>query len=184
LQPTDFRQDRWLRTSATHLATWSLAALVLDVLLRAAGKASQGTGIATFVVVVAASLLNSMTTERRVAKMLGPAGKPVYAGAGRMWLLVFATLASASAALFGAGRADAIVTLWLFGAGTAFLFWGRTIGFSWYAGAGLGMMLAGAVDSWMSAAGGPVGLWRILVLGLALPATAIATNRRYLWLRP
>ncbi len=183
MQPEIFRKDRWLRTSAYHLASWSLAALVLDVRLRSAVTTTHATGIAAFVVIVGASLLTSMTTERRVAKMFGPAGAPVFAGAGRLWLMVFAVLTSASVAIASAGRVEAVVTLWMFGVGAAFLFWGRTIGFSWYAGLGLALMAAGAIDSWMSATGGPVGLLRVFVLGLALPAAAILTNRRYLWLR-
>ena len=125
-----------------------------------------------------------MTTERRVGKMLGPAGEPVFAGAGRMWLMALGALTSASVALVLASRAEAIITLWLIGAGGGFLFWGRRIGFSWYVGLGAGMIAAGLVDSWMSATGGPVALLRVVVLGLALPATAILTNRRFLWLRP
>jgi len=183
LHPDAFRKDRWLRTSAYHLASWSLAALVLDVRLRSVGQTTQATGIATFVVIIAASLLSSMTTERRVAKMLGPAGAPVFAGAGRMWLLVIGALTSASVAIASAGRVEAVLTLWMIGVGTAFLFWGRTIDFSWYAGLGLALIAAGAADSWMTATGGPVGPYRVVVLGLALPAAAILTNRRYLWLR-
>jgi len=183
LQPEVFRKDRWLRASAYHLASWSFAALVLDVRLRSAGATTQATGIAALVVIVGASLLTSMTTERRVAKMFGPAGAPLFAGAGRMWLVVFATLTSASIAIASAGRVEAVMTLWMFGVGAAFLFWGRTIGFRWYAGLGLALMAAGAVDSWMTAVGGPVGLLRLFVLGFALPAAAILTNRRYLWLR-
>ena len=183
MQPASFRRDRWLRTSAYHLATWSIAALVLDVRLRAARDASHATVIFALVVIFAGSLLTSMTTERRVAKMVGPAGAPLFAGAGRMWILVFAMLMSASAAILGAGRAEAILTLWMLLVGAAFLFWGRATGFAWYVGLGASILAAGAVDSWMSATGGPVGPWRVLVLGIALPAAAIATNRRFLWFR-
>lgn len=183
MNPTIFRRDRWLRTSAYHLATWSIAAFVFEVRFRSAGQTDEATGIATAVVIVAASLLSSMTTERRIGKMFGPAGEPAFAGAGRMWRMVFATLASATAALVFASRAEAVLTLWLLGVGTGFLFWGRRIGFAWYAGVGLAMIAAGILDSCLAATGGPVALVRMLVLGLALPVTAVVTNRRFLWLR-
>lgn len=147
-----------------------------------AGATATVTAMA--VVVVGASLLTSMTHERRVAKMVGPAGEPVYAGAGRMWLGLFALLASTSVALLQSSRPEALFRVWMFGVGCGFAVWGSRAGFRWYLGLGVSMVAAGLLDLVLVATGGPVVPLRIFVLGLALPVTALLTNRRYLWLRP
>jgi hypothetical protein len=177
-----FRRDRWLRTSASHLGTWSVASLVLDSVIRSTGRTGSMRS-ATFVAIAGITLLNSMTTERRVAKMVGVAGEPVYAAAGAMWRLVLAMLALASVALVAAHAAAAVIPLWLAGVGATFLFWGRKTELAWYAALGAAMVIAGVADAWLSRSSGPVGPLRVAVLGLALPAAAIATNRRFLWVR-
>jgi len=147
LDPTTFRRDRWLRTSAYHLATWSIAAFVIDIRFRSIGPGEHATVSATLVIIVAASILSSIQTERRVAKMMGPATDLVDAGAGTMWRIVVAVLVAASIGLVAAARAE------------------------------------GLVDAWMLVIGGPVAIFRLVVLGIGLPVAAILTNRRYLWLR-
>jgi hypothetical protein len=184
LDSLTFRRDRWLRTSASHLATWSLAGLVLEFRFRAVGGGGEGAAAAAVVVIVGVSLLNSSTHGRRAAKMVGPAGEPSYAGAGQMWTMVIGALALGSGALLAAGRPEYVTTIWLFGVGCAFALWGRKADFLWYFGLGSAMVAAAAFDAALAATGGPVGPFRFFVLGLALPAAALLTNRRFLWFRP
>lgn len=140
--------------------------------------------MATAVVIVGASILSSSTHGRRAAKMCGPAGKPAYDGAGPMWGMVLVALVLGSAALLAAGRPGEVTTIWLFGVGCAFAQWGRKAAFPWYFRLGSGMVVAAVLDVLLAATGGPVGPFRIFVLGLALPAVALLTNRRFLWFRP
>jgi hypothetical protein len=179
-----FRRDRWLRTSASHLATWSLAAFVLVFRFQMAPVADDPTGTAILFVIVAVSVLNSFTTERRVAKMVGPIGQPAFAGAGRMWAGILAVLVAASIGLLGASRSDAMFAIWMAGVGSGFVNWGREAKFPWYSGLGVAMLAVAALDLALASVSGPVGPLRIFVLGLALPVAGLLTNRRYLWFRP
>jgi len=182
--PAEFRRDRWLRSSAYHLSTWSLAAFVLAFRAEAVPEPFDSTGLAVAIVVLGGSVMSSLTHERRVGKMAGVAGEAVYAGAGRMWTGVLGALALAATALaMKTGRADGLYALGMVGVGTGFARWGRRAKFPWYLGLGASMIAVGALDAVLVGAGGPARPLRLLVLGLALPVAALLTNRRYLWFR-
>lgn len=184
MTPAEYRRDRWLRSSAYHLSTWSLAAFVLAFRAETVPDPFDATGLAVALVVVGGSAMSSLTHERRVGKMAGVAGEAVYAGAGRMWAGVFGALAlSALALVLRTGRADGLYLLGMVGVGTGFALWGRRARFGWYLGLGAAMVAAGVLDGVMASAGGPARLLRLLVLGLLLPAAALLTNRRWLWFR-
>ena len=178
MTPAEFRRDPWLRTSASHLATWSFAALALDLLARSGAGTPRAVRVSAIVGVVAGSLLTSMTTERRIAKMVGPAGDSVYERAGQLWTIVLATLVAATFVLVALEQRGALMPMWLGGVGAAFVFWGRKTRFDWYVILG-GAMFAFAVFDLLFAAG----TLRIVVLGVLLPVAAMAANRQYLWLR-
>ena len=186
MDPATFRRDPYLRTSASHLATWSLVGFVLE--LRLGGPESAGTPEGIVVaVLLAGAVLASLTHERRVGKMAGPAG-PVgtasFEGAGRMWSGLLAALTAASALLLLASRPQWLFDAWTVGVGSGFAVWGWKAGFAWYTGLGLALVAVGAVDAIVTAAGGSVLALRCLVLALALPAFSLVTNRRFLWFRP
>lgn len=139
---------------------------------------------AAVVVIVGAGILTSMTHGRRIAKMAGLPGEPVFAQAGAMWRLLLAALVAASAVLVSSSQAGDLFRLWMAGVGAGFAAWGRLAGFGWYAGIGLVMAASAAVDA-MLPPGGPAAVaLRCGMLGLVLPAFALATNRRFLWFRP
>jgi hypothetical protein len=177
-----FRRDRYLRSSAYHLATWSFAGCVLE-LRRGTGTASLHDALAAGVVVVGISLLSSFTNERRVGKIAGVAGEPVWTGAGTMWLATFAALAVVSAVAVSLRRADLLFDFWVALVGAAFAYWGSKTDFPWYGRVGLALVLSVVVDLALQANGGPVGAFRFLLLGIVLPAAAVWTNREYLWFR-
>lgn len=128
--------------------------------------------------------MTGFTTERRIAKMVGPAGEPLVAAAGQMWVLAIASLIVASTTLAIASLEELVVSIWLAGTGAMLVWWGRRADFAWYAGLGAMMLAAGLADAAVATTGGwRLGL-RVLVLGLAIPAAAVATNRRFLWFRP
>lgn len=184
MTPAEFRRDRWLRSSAYHLSTWSLAAFVLAFRAETVPDAFDATGIAVAVVVVGGSVMSSLAHERRVGKIAGVAGESVYPGAGRMWAGVLGALALAAAGLImKSGRADGLYLLGMIGVGTGFALWGRRAKFPWYLGLGAAMVAAGLLDGVLAATGGPARPLRLLVLGLALPVAALLTNRRWLWFR-
>lgn len=134
-------------------------------------------------VLVAGAVLTSFTHERRVAKIAGPAGEPVFAGAGRLWTVTLLVLGVASAVLAATDEAQWLFALWAAAAGAAFTLWGLRTRFRSYVALGLGLAAAGVLDASATAGGSPLAGLRIFVLGVALPAAAIATNRRYLWFR-
>jgi hypothetical protein len=183
MTPSEFRRDRWLRTSAYHLSTWSLTAFALALRAEFVPRALDATGAALAVALAAGSVLSSLTHERRVAKMAGVAGEAAYAGAGRLWSALFGVLAVVAALLVGMGAAASLYAAAMLVVGTGFALWGRRAKFDWYFRLGLAMVSAGAFDLAVegSALAAPL---RLLVLGLGLPAAALATNRRYLWFRP
>lgn len=186
MTPVEFRRDRWLRTSAYHLSTWSLAAFVLSLRAEAGREPFDAAGVAVAVAVVGGSVMSSLTHERRVGKMAGVAGDAVDAGAGRSWAGVLAALAlSAAGLVLATGRTDGLYLLGMVGVGTGFARWGRRAKFPWYLGLGAAMVAAGVLDGVLALVGGPARPFvRLFVLGLALPAAALLTNRRFLWFRP
>ncbi len=185
-----FRRDRYLRSSGYHLAIWSLAAFALQYRL---GLQPSGQGLSAFpffVMLVGGSLMTSFTHERRVGKMAGVAGEPVFAGAGRLWTMVFAALALVDSALVAAGLEIYLVPSWWLGVGAGFAVWGFRAGFGWYTGFGAALASAGMLDLIVLqtdpsgiAAGLHRVIWRSLVLAVAIPAFALETNRRHLWYR-
>jgi hypothetical protein len=182
LTPSEFRRDPWLRTSAYALATWSLAGFLLEVRLRAAGTATED-GIAATIVIAGASLLASRTHARRVAKMAGQAGEPVFANAKAMWRLIVAAALLLSVVAVRAGRTDLVFPLWMLAAGSGFAAWGRAVGLGWYVGLGALMAGIGLLDLLLSRGSFAAYSLEMFTLGLLLPAAAIATNRQFLWIR-
>lgn len=183
MTPAEYRRDRWLRTSAYHLSTWSLAAFVLAFRAEAVPGPFDATGVAVVLVVLGGSVMSSLTHERRVGKMAGVSGEAVDGSAGGRWVALLATTVVTGAGMLALGRADALYALGLTGVGTGFVLWGRRARFPWYLGLGAAMLAAALLDRVLAAAGGPAGPLRLLVLGLALPVAALLTNRRYLWFR-
>jgi hypothetical protein len=182
-----FRRDRYLRSSPWHLLTWSLAAFAFQWRMGLSPHPLDP-GLAGFAfALVAGSLLTSHTHERRCGKMFGPADRPVFAGAGRLWTVVFAAMAAGSAAVLSAGRPLDLVTVWMGGAGLGFAAWGAFAGFRPWLLVGLALLVATALDLAWSATPGLVGeglrrLWlRSAVLALFLPASAVFVIRRYGW---
>lgn len=183
MKPADFRRDRRLRTSGYHLATWSLAAFVLEArALAMQGHAGAGSG-AVMLIVIAGSVLSSLTHERRVGKMTGPAGETVFDSAARLWAVVFMVLGVVSVWLAAGGQSRWLFPLWMLGVGLGFTIWGSRAAFGWYVFLGVAMAVAAALDVGLAVAGWPHRPLRLAVLGLALPAAALMTNRRYLWFR-
>lgn len=190
MDPATFRRDRYLRSSGYHLAVWSLAAFVLQYRL---GLQPSGQGISAFpffVMLVGGSLMTSFTHERRVGKMAGVAGEPVFAGAGRLWLVVFAALGFVDSVLIASGLELYLVPSWWLGVGAGFAVWGWRAGFGWYTGFGAALVSAGMLDLIVLqtdpsgiAAGLHRVIWRSLVLAVFIPAFALETNRRHLWFR-
>lgn len=135
-------------------------------------------------VLLAGAVLTSITHERRVGKMAGPAGDAVWSGAGVMWLRLLGTLVMLNAVLAAQGQSGLVFALSVFGVGWGFALWGWKANFPWYAGLGLGLAWIGLVDAAMLAAEMPEPLLRYLVLAVGLPAVALLTNYRFLWFRP
>lgn len=184
MDPPTFRRDPWLRGSAYHLATWSLLLFVLDLRRGAADAAVADTGLAGTIVLLGATVMTSLTHERRIGKMAGPAAAPLWPGVAGLARGLAVGLVGTSAALAMAGRSDAIVTLWLSGVGAGLAAWGRRAAFGWYVGLGGATVAASLVDAgillWR---GFPSTGFRAAVLVVALPAAALWTNRTWLWFR-
>lgn len=187
VSPTTFRRDPWLRSSGYHLATWSLLGLVLELRRLSPGEGAV-TGSAGLLFLVAAAILTSLTHERRIGKMVGPAGpagEAVWPGAGALWRTLLSALAAASALLVATQNAGMLFPLWCAGVGSGFWLWGRRAGFAWYEGLGLLMAVAAMVDvGLMWGEGGAAPGFRFAVLGLVLPGAGLLTSRRFLWFRP
>jgi hypothetical protein len=182
LTPEAFRRDPWLRTSASHLATWSVAAVAVELLLRASPRISATT-VATVVAVAVAAIVASMTTERRIAKMAGPAHEPIDPSAAPRFGLAIALLVTASLALVAASRADALPMLWLLGTGNSLVVWGSKLRFAWYVRFGVALVGAGVLEAVLAASGERVIALHLIVMGIGVPVAAIVTNRRWLWIR-
>lgn len=177
-----FRRDPYLRSSAYHLATWSLTAFVL--VLRAQSSEFGVDLVPMTVMLVGAAAMTSMTHERRVGKMVGPAGEAVWPEAGAMWLRLLGALVINSGWLMGLGRPDLLFTLWALGVGAGLAVWGRRVQLDWYLGAGATLAAVGVLDALLTVQGAATLGLRLVVLGLAVPAFALATNQRFLWFRP
>jgi hypothetical protein len=177
LNPAAFRRDPWLRTSGYHLATWSLVAFVLELVRTSDGAA----GMSSVVVLLAGGVLSSFTHERRVAKMAGAAGDPVYENTALLWGLVALALISAGVAAAGAPVSDPLFPVAMVIVGIGFAQWGAGAHFPWFVGLGSAIVAVGLLDVAISAPARPY--LRMLVLGVLLPAAGIETSRRYLWFR-
>lgn len=177
MDPAAFRRDPWLRTSGYHLATWSLVAFVLELWRDRPGEV----GAAQAVALVGGAFLTSLTHERRVAKMAGIAGEPVYSETALVWRLVFVGLAASMAAMLAAPNMAALFPVAMCVLGIGFAQWGAGAGFPRFVWLGAFMVAAALLDVSLGAAGSR--LIRQLVLGFALPAFGVATSRRYLWFR-
>jgi hypothetical protein len=183
LDPLRFRRDPWLRTIGYHLATWSLAALVLE-LERA--SPTPGSGPSSIVVVLGATVLVSLTHERRVAKMAGIASDPVDPRVSVLVTTTLAALVLATAAFAYASLAHWIVTAWLAGIGAMLLVWSSLITFEWLGGVGATLVGASLADAalliWRPGSDATVAV-RMLVLGIVVPLAGVLTSRRFLWFR-
>jgi hypothetical protein len=177
LNAAAFRRDPWLRTSGYHLATWSLVAFVLEMLRTSDGAA----GVASVVALLAGGVLSSFTHERRVAKMAGAAGAPVYQKTPLLWGFVALALVSAGVAAIGAPNTDPLFPVAMVIVGIGFAQWGAGARFAWFVGLGSAIVAAGLLDIALSAPWRPC--LRMIVLGALLPAAGIETSRRYLWFR-
>lgn len=167
------------------MATWSLVAFVLELRCSMAAASTEALSqLPVVAVLLGGAVLTSFTHERRVGKMVGPAGEAVFDGAGRMWLRVFAALVTASALAMVASAPQRIFEVWIVGVGSGLAFWGWRAGFAWYVGLGAAMIATAAVDVVLGSAGLPVFALRGAVLALALPAAALVINRRFLWFHP
>lgn len=122
VSPAEFRRDRRLRSSHHHLATAALAALAASAPLvgEAVGRAWNPREALAFVASIAAlASLVPAATERRLAKIAGPAGQP---GDGssrsghRGGFVTFCVAAAPAAAAFGATTALGRLALVLSGA--------------------------------------------------------------------
>jgi len=175
-----FRRDPLLRSSAHHLATWSLSVLVLDLRDCAGATSSGATGGAPMFVVVAVlagAILASLTHERRLGKMLGPApdppGRPT-AGQCR----VAAMLATVVGILTLTSLTDCtLATVWMGCVGVGLFAWGRALAFRPYVRMGSMLALLAGVDALL---GGGEASWilRAVALGILVPAGAMTVNRR------
>jgi len=185
LDPATYRRDPYLRSSAYHLATWSLMGFVLE--LRGsmpAASTDSPSHLPVVVVLLAGAAMTSLTHERRLGKMVGPAGAAVFDGAGRMWTGVLAVLVAASVLLLAASRPQLLFDVWVVGVGAGLAAWGSKAGFAWYLGLGAAMVAVGAVDVALRSAGFPVLALRCALLAVALPVAALVTNHRFLWFHP
>lgn len=178
MDPAVFRRDPWLRTSGYHLATWSLVALVLE-LMRTSHRESS---LSLVVVLLGGAVLTSLTHERRVAKMAGRAGNPVYEKTPLLWGFVALALLSTFAAAMGAPNSDPLFPVGMVIVGVGFAQWGAGARFAWFVGLGAAIVAAGLLDVVLDPETRPY--WRMLVLGVGLPAAGLATSSRYLWFRP
>jgi len=174
-----FRRDPLLRSSAQHLATWSLAVLVLD-LRDCAGAASGGAPMFVVVAVLAGAILASLTHERRIGKMLGPAPDPP-GGPTAGQCRVGALIATVVGVLTVTSVADcALATVWMGCVGAGLFVWGRALVFHPYVAMGLGLLLCAAIDAALVLAGsfGIAALLRMGVLGAAMPIYAVNASMR------
>jgi hypothetical protein len=180
VDPSAFRRDPWLRTSGYHLATWSLVAFVME-LWRRQPESDHATAT---VVLVAGAVLTSLTNERRVAKMAGIAGEPVYPGTALVWRLVaLALFVSGAAAVFEANT-NGMFPVAMIATGMGFAVWGAGAGFAWFSALGAAMVGTALVDVALLGRGDASRTLRLAVLGVALPAFGLATSYRFLWFRP
>ncbi|HYB98235.1 MAG TPA: hypothetical protein VEC57_03790 [Candidatus Limnocylindrales bacterium] len=186
-----FCRDPFLRTSAYNMATWAVVNMALSVpsYAMAAGTAwaplsAGGYTLAFF----AAGLIAGAVHERRVAKMVGPAGDAVFPAA-RLWAPLLLIGFGGTIFLIATGRPALVQPLWLLAVGSAYAMWGWRTRLSLYRWLGLLLLVCGAfVASLQSyevgAAPAVLGLhvWN-LTMGVASVAIAIVVNRRYLWQR-
>jgi hypothetical protein len=177
LDSSAFRRDPWLRTSGYHLATWSLVGFALELMRTSDG----GLAVSRVVVLVAGALLVSSTHERRVAKMAGISGAPVYEKTPQLWGFAGLALLSTFVAAMNAPNTDPLFPVAMVIVGVAFAQWGAGARFAWFVWLGAAIVAAGLLDVVIGAAARPY--WRTLVLGVLLPGAGIETSRRYLWFR-
>ena len=187
-----FRRDPFLRTSAYNMATWAVVNMLFSVpnYAMAAGAAWSpgllGTySLALFAVGIALSAIH----ERRVGKMVGPPGEPLFP-AEKLWSPLLLIGFAGTVALIVSGRPQFIQPLWLLVVGTAYIVWGIGIRLRLYVVLGVVLALTGLAALAMQeprsgAAPSVLGLhlWNLTMGGFAL-AVAVATNRRYLWFTP
>ncbi|HYC55134.1 MAG TPA: hypothetical protein VEL28_09380 [Candidatus Binatia bacterium] len=173
------------------MATWAIINMALSVpsYAMAAGTAwapisAGGYTVAFF----AAGLLAGAVHERRVAKMIGPAGDAIFP-ASKLWAPLLLIGFGGTIALIATGRPALVQPLWLLAVGTAYAVWGWTTRLALYRWLGLVLFACGVFTaSLQSFEAGAVpsilGLhvWN-LTMGLASIAIAVAVNRRYLWAR-
>lgn len=184
-----FRSDPFLRTSAYNMATWAIVNMLFSVpnYAMAAGAAWSPGVLGTYsIVLFAVGMGLSAVHERRVGKMVGPPGQPLFP-AEKLWGPLLLTGFAGTVTLIATGRPQFIQPLWLLVVGPAYIVWGLGIRLRIYQVFGVVLTAAGLValsmqETRSGAAPSVLGLhlWNLTMGAFAL-AVAFATNRRYLW---
>ncbi|MBI5505560.1 MAG: hypothetical protein HY899_12215 [Deltaproteobacteria bacterium] len=189
---TSFCRDPFLRTSAYNMATWAVVNVLFSVpnYALAAGAAWSPGLLGTYSLVLFASgVALSAVHERRVGKLVGPAGQALFP-AGKLWgpLLLIGVVGTVS--LIVTSRPQFIQPLWLLVVGSAYVIWGVATSFRLYQLLGGVLGVAGLVvlalqETRPGAVPSVLGLhlWNLTMGGFSF-AVAVATNRRYLWIAP
>lgn len=187
-----FRRDPFLRTSAYNMATWALVNVLFSLpnYRLAAGAAWSPACFGIYSLgLLTAGIALSAVHERRVAKLVGPAGDALFA-AGRLWGPLLLVGTGGTALLVTAGRPQFVQPLWLLVVGSAYVIWGAATRFRLYQVLGGVLGVAGLVVLALQQTrpGAPpsvLGLhvWN-LTMGAFSFAVAVTANRRYLWSAP
>jgi len=192
MDSVSFRRDPFLRTSAYNMATWAVVNVLFSVpnYALAAGTAWSPSLLGTYSLgLFAAGIALSAMHERRVGKLVGPAGEALFP-AGKLWGPLLLIGFGGTVALVVSGRPQFIQPLWLLVVGSAYVVWGAATRFRLYqllggvlAAAGLAVLALqetrpGAAPSVLG-----LHLWNLTMGAFAL-TVAVITNRRYLWFAP
>lgn len=174
------------------MATWAVVNVLFSVpnYALAAGAAWSPGLLGTYSLVLFASgVALSAVHERRVGKLVGPAGQALFP-AGKLWgpLLLIGVVGTVS--LIVTSRPQFIQPLWLLVVGSAYVIWGVATSFRLYQLLGGVLGVAGLVvlalqETRPGAVPSVLGLhlWNLTMGGFSF-AVAVATNRRYLWIAP
>ena len=127
--------------------------------------------------------------ERRVGKLIGPAGEALFP-AGKLWGPLLLIGFVGTVLLLTGGRPQYVQPLWLLVVGIAYVIWGVATRLRLYQVLGGVLGVAGLAalalqEPRAGAAPSVLGLhiWN-LTMGAFAFAIAMATNRRYLWFAP
>jgi hypothetical protein len=193
----EFRSDPFLRTSGYGLMGWALVnmAFSLPLYAHSFGRPwSPGFEGGYALVLILMGLAAVPIHERRVNKMLGPAGGTSRFAAAPFWIPLLLTGVATSVVLSMAGGPRLIFALWTGLVGLGYSIWGAGLRFREYQALG-GTLLSAfvlilALQARAQIAGADqvsstvaIHLWNA-TMGLASLVSGIVVNRRYLWLSP